>query len=224
MSDQIGLYDGLMTLRAMRRLKPDPVRDELVWKCLQAAQQAPSGGNIQPWHFLVVTDPATRAQLGDLYRTCYDRYEATLPAAPRNATPEAQAAWERTVSASRHLAETIGSVPVHVAVLGADIDMTSRDDAGPIDIGSVLVSVVPAIQNLMLAARSFGLGSALTTVLRVDHDAFRSILGIPERWQLAAYVPIGWPEGRFGIAPRRPVEKVTSWDRYGTAREQPAAG
>jgi nitroreductase len=218
---QVTLYDGLMTLRAMRRLRTDPVPEELVWACLRAAQQAPSGGNIQPWHFLVVTDESVRAELGALYRRCYDRYEATLPAAPRNATPEAQAAWERTVAASRHLAETIGSVPVHVAVLGADIDMTSHDDLGPIDIGSVLVSVVPAVQNLMLAARSMGLGSALTTVLRVEHEEFRRILDIPPRWQLAAYVPIGWPEGRFGVAPRRPVERVTSWNSYGTARTPP---
>jgi nitroreductase len=217
----VGLYEGLMTLRAMRRLRPDPVPDDLVWACLRAAQQAPSGGNIQPWHFLVVTDPAVRQELGELYRRCYDRYEATLPAAPRNATPEAHAAWQRTVAASRHLAETIGDVPVHVAILGADIDMTAQDDHGPVDIGSVLVSVVPAVQNLMLAARSFGLGTALTTVLRVDQAEFRRILDVPPRWQLIAYVPIGWPQGHFGVAPRRPVAGVTSWDRYGSRRESP---
>jgi nitroreductase len=217
-----GLYEGLMSLRAMRRLKPDPVPEELVWAILKAGQQAPSGGNIQPWHFVVVTDADLRAEMGDLYRRTYDRYEAaTLSKVPANPDPVAQQAWQRTVDASRHLAESLSTVPLHIAVLAADIDMTTADADGPLDIGSVLVSVVPAVQNMMLAARSFGLGTALTTVMRIEQASFRSILGIPERWQLVAYLPVGWPRGRFGVAPRRAVASVTSWDRYGTRRTPP---
>jgi nitroreductase len=219
-----GLYDGLMTLRAMRRFTDEPVADELVWAILNAGQQAPSGGNIQPWHFVVVTDAQRRTEIGELYRRTYDRYEAaTLARVPPNPDPAAQRAWQRTVDASRHLAENLASVPVHIAVLSADTDMTTHDADGPLDIGSVLTSVIPAVQNIMLAARSFGLGTALTTVMRIEQAHVRELLSIPDRWQLAAYIPVGWPTGRFGKAPRRPVSAVTSWDSYGNRRRDPSA-
>ena len=72
------LYDGILTTRAIRRFTDEPVTDDEMMACIRAAVQGPSGGNIQPWQFLVVTDPATRAALGDLYRRAYDRYEAAL--------------------------------------------------------------------------------------------------------------------------------------------------
>jgi nitroreductase len=72
------LYDALLTTRAMRRYRDDPVTDDEIEHCLRAAQQAPSGGNLQPWQYLVVTDPVRRAGVGDLYRSAYDRYERTL--------------------------------------------------------------------------------------------------------------------------------------------------
>ena len=68
------LYEALMTTRAMRRFTDEPVTDDEITRCLQAAQQAPSGGNVQPWQYLVVTDPERRAAVGALYRTAYDRY------------------------------------------------------------------------------------------------------------------------------------------------------
>ena len=91
------LYDALLTTRAMRRYGHEPVTDEEILHCLQAAQQAPSGGNLQPWQYLVVTDPALRAEVGALYRAAYDRYERTLlTMTPRFRTPEDEASWRRT--------------------------------------------------------------------------------------------------------------------------------
>ncbi len=72
------MYDGILTTRAMRRFTDEPVTDEQVMACIRAAVQGPSGGNLQPWQYLVVTEPATKAALGDLYRRAYDRYEAAL--------------------------------------------------------------------------------------------------------------------------------------------------
>ena len=86
------LYDALLTTRAMRRYRDDPVTDDEIEHCLRAAQQAPSGGNLQPWQYLVVTDPERRAGVGALYRSAYDRYERTLLAiTPRFRTPEDEA-------------------------------------------------------------------------------------------------------------------------------------
>jgi nitroreductase len=219
------LIDGLMTTRAMRRLKSDPISDGDLWTILAAANQAPSGGNIQPWQFMMITDAVIKVQLGGLYRECYDRYEAAmLPTRQAPATEAAAAAWERTVSASRHLAEHFHEAPAIAVVLAADIDLTITDAHGPLDIGSILGSVFPAVQNLMLAARALGIGSALTTVLRIEQNKTRAILNVPDRWQVVAAIPLGYPVGKFGVAPRKPIAKVTHWNQFGERRDRPEQG
>ena len=215
----ISLYEGIMTTRALRRFTDDPVDDATISQILRAAQQGPSGGNIQPWQFVVVTDEATRTSVGELYHRCYARYEAAmLPTVGPFRSDADEAAWNRTLGASRHLAAHLGDAPVLVLVCMADIDLTLRDDEGPLDIGTTYASAYPAVQNLMLAARSFGLGSVLTTVVRIEQDALRDLLGIPTSQQVIALVPIGHPRGSFGVAPRRPVSAVTHWNRWGDRR------
>jgi nitroreductase len=218
---RVDLLDGIMTTRAMRRFTAQPVSDADLWTVLAAAQQAPSGGNVQPWQFVVVRDPDLRRRLGDLYRRAYERYDAALLPTVRPHRDEADAAsWERTLAASRHLAEHFGEVPVVVAVCMPDLDLTLTDDGGALDIGRLEGSVFPAVQNLILAARSLGLGAALTTVFRIHHDEVRELLAVPDHHQVVALVPLGHPVGRFGIARRRPVETVTSWDRWGERRSR----
>lgn len=215
----IDLYDGLMTTRAMRRFSDAPVDVEVLEAILRAAQQGPSGGNIQPWQFVVLTDPGDRAWIGDLYGRAYRRYEAALLAGlPPFRTDADREAWERTLRASRHLADHLGEVPVVVLVCMPDISMTVVDEEGELDVGTPYASVYPAVQNLLLAARSFGLGGAITTVHRIHHDEVREHFGIPDGQQVVALVPLGHPTGRFGVAPRRPAEKVTHWGRWGERR------
>jgi len=213
------LYDALLTTRAMRRYSDAPVTDAEVVHCLRAAQQAPSGGNLQPWQYLVVTDPALRAELGALYLAAYDRYERTLLAVtPRFRSPEDETSWERSTAASRHLADHFGEAPALVLFLVPILDWTPSDEEGPMDIGPLHASVYPAVQNFMLAARDLGIGTALTTVVRIRQDDVRVLLGIPEAMEVAAVVPMGRPTGRFGIARRKPVSVVTHWDHFGTKR------
>ena len=217
--EPVEMLEGIMTTRAMRRFTDEPVSDDDLAAVLRAAQQGPSGGNIQPWHFVVVVDPERRRQLGELYLRAYDRYEAALLPTVGSHRSEADAAsWDRTIAASRHLAEHFGEIPVIVAVCMPDIDLTLTDDQGPLDIGGLTASVFPAVQNMILAARALGLGSALTTVFRIHHDEVRELLGVPDHQQVVALVPIGHPVGRFGVARRRPVETVTSWDTWGNRR------
>ena len=200
------LYDGLMTTRAMRRFTDEAVRDDDVWACLRAAVQAPSGGNIQPYQFLVVTDADTRASLGAIYLRAWQRYLPAVKAAtPPFKDPEAAARHERNLAVSDRLAHELGSVPVHVLVLVPRISMQLRDDEGTMDVGSVHASVYPAVQNLMLAARSRGLGTVLTTVYKIHEDEVLELLGIPDRYEVAALVPLGHPVGRWGVAARRPL-------------------
>jgi nitroreductase len=208
--------EAIMTTRAIRRFSDAPVTDDEIWTCLRAAGQAPSGGNLQPWRFLVVRDPAQKARIADVYRRSYDRYEpallASLPPFPDDAS---RLRFERMLRSSRHLAENLARVPALVLVLAARVELTLRDAGGPLDIGTLHASVYPAVQNLMLAARALGIGTTLTTVARIHHEELRRVCEIPERFEVAALVPLGRPRGRFGVAPRRPVEAVTYWDRFG---------
>ncbi|MCU1353885.1 MAG: nitroreductase [Acidimicrobiales bacterium] len=216
---RIGLWTGLMTTRAMRRFTDEPVGDDVVARCLEAAVQAPSGGNIQPYQFLVVTDPEKRAALGALYRRAFARYDpAVQRLIPPIADDEARARHERNWGMSRHLAETIGDAPVHVLLLMPRISMAVEDDEGVMDVGPTYASVYPAMQNFVLAARAEGLGTCVTTVIRIHDAEARAVCDIPDRFEIAALLPVGHPEGRWGVAPRRAAETLTSWNTYGDRR------
>lgn len=216
--------DTIMTTRAMRRFSDRPVADADIETCLRAAQQGPSGGNVQPQQYVVVTDPAVRAQVGALYQRAYHRYERSLPE-PSAFPDEAQAAaWRRTRDASRYLADHLGEVPVLVVFLQPIIPWGSADGEGPMDIGRLDASVYPAVQNFCVAARSLGLGTALTTVVRIHAAELLAVLGVPgrddgsPRFEVAALVPVGYPLGQFGVAPRKPAAAVTHWNHWGDKR------
>jgi nitroreductase len=213
----VDAIEAIMTTRAMRRYSDAPVSDADVETCLRAAQQAPSGGNVQPQQYVVVRDQVKRAAVGELYRRAFDRYERSLPD-PSAFPDEAQAeAWRRTRAASRYLADHIGEVPVLVVFLQPRIPWEPHDDEGPMDIGRLDASVYPAVQNFCVAARALGLGTALTTVVRIHGDELLDLLGVPAgRFEVAALTPLGHPTGRFGVAPRKPAAAVTHWDSWGT--------
>jgi len=212
----VDLYDGLMTTRAIRRYTDEPVTDEEIERILAAAVQAPSGGNIQPYQFLVVTAPDKRRAIGAIYKRAYDRYEpAVQKLVPPFKDDAARQAHERSWAASRHLADTIGSVSAMVLVLMPRISMSVVDEDGPMDVGSTYASVYPAVQNLVLAARSLGIGTVLTTVYRIHEDEVRAVCEIPDRYEIAALLPLGRPAGNFGVAPRRPARSLTSWNTFG---------
>jgi len=216
------LYEGLMTTRAMRRFTAAPVTDEEIATILAAAVQAPSGGNIQPYQFLVVRDAAKRAAIGELYLRAYDRYEpAVLALFPPFTDPEAERHHRRNWQLSRQLAESIGGVPALVLVLVPRVSMGVSDAEGAMDVGTVYASVFPAVQNLILAARSLGLGTCLTTVFRIHEAEVRAVCDVPDRYEVAALLPLGRPVGNWGVAPRRPAPTVTSWDTFGQRRPAP---
>ncbi len=211
--------EAIMTTRAMRRFSDRPVADADLEMCLRAAQQAPSGGNVQPQQYLVLTEPEPKAIVGDLYRRAFDRYAAVLDE-PREFRSDAERrSFERGRDASRHLADHLADVPVIVLFLQARIPWEPSDALGPMDIGRLDASVYPAVQNFCVAARSLGLGTALTTVIRIHGDEVLAALGVPPaRFEIAALVPVGHPTGNFGVAPRKPASAVTHWNRWGDKR------
>lgn len=199
------IFEAMGTQRAMRRLKPDPVSDEDLWKILDAAIKAPSGGNRQPWNFMVVRDPEAKRKLGEYYldawNQIYSRAGEAVQADPRSA---------RNFRSADHLAHHLGETPVIIIA-------TIRKDAfavGPLA-GS---SIYPAVQNLMLAARALGLGTTLTTLHKLHEDEVKALLGIPEQVETMALIPLGWPQGRFGAPTRLPVEKVVYWEKWSERR------
>ena len=214
------LFEALMTARAVRRFADGPVSEEDIMTCLRAAAQAPSGGNIQPWQFLVVTDGETKRALGDVYRRAYARYEpALLRSLPAFRSAEHKASFDRMARASRHLAEHLGEVPAMVLVLMPNISMTLEDEQGPLDVGTPFASVYPAVQNFMLAARGLGIGTTLTTVYRIYQPEVRGICAIPDRYEIVALIPMGRPRKPFAVGRRRPIEAVTHWNRFGNRKE-----
>jgi nitroreductase len=213
------LYDALLTTRAMRRLSNEPVSDEQIEACLRAAVQAPSGGNIQPYQFLVVTDPGLKGRLGGVYLKAWERYAPAVAAVtPAAKTEEAARRHARNVEASDELARSLGAAPVLVLVLMPKISMTVSDAEGEMDVGPTYASVYPAVQNFILACRSEGLGTVLTTVYRIYEDEVREVCGIPDRYEVVALLPVGHPKGNWGIAPRRPAASITNWNQFGERR------
>ena len=208
----------LTTTRAVRRRLDlaRPVEREVIEECLRLALQAPSGGNRQGWHFLVVTDAGKRAALGELWRKGAERYFAL----PGTLTPGKLASEEEAAQLARiresvvHLVEHIHEVPVHVIPC-----ITGRTDAPGTPVvaqSSQWCSIAPATWSFMLALRSRGLGSVWTSFHLFFEQEAAEILGIPfEKVMQCALLPVAYTLGtEFTPAPRRPLDTVVHWDAW----------
>ncbi|MCC6764704.1 MAG: nitroreductase family protein [Deltaproteobacteria bacterium] len=220
-----GVFEIMYSLRSMRRLKADPVPDELIWKVLDAGVRAPSGGNVQPWRFLVVRDAETKRFIQERYKRGWDRYlVASMQAAATAAVPmtEAAAARMKMVAAASHLAEHLHEAPVLLLVCMAPrrMELSPDPESRPPSPAALYASIFPAVQNVLLACRACGLGATLTTLHLHYEDAIKERLGIPAEIETVALLPIGWPVGRFGPVARASVETLTYWDRWGAARSR----
>ena len=154
------LFEAIQTQRAIRRFKAVPVPMELVRQALEAAVRAPSGGNQQPWAFVIVTEPERKRRIAALYRQSWD--EVYGP-------PERAATLSQQVHASAsYLAEHMAEAPVLVLAC-------VRHDGSPSSLGRG-ASIYPAVQNFMLAARALGLGTALTTLHKRYEREVKEIL------------------------------------------------
>ncbi len=201
------VFEAINTQRAMRRLKPDPVPDELVWKLLDAAVRAPSGGNRQPWNFIVIRDPDTKAKIAEHYldgwNTAYGPFKQAAMASPDMA---------KTYASAEHLANHLAEVPVLI-IAAVNLSMVAP-------VSPPGASIYPAVQNLMLAARALGLGTTLTTLHRAHEAEVRQLLGIPDGVDTMALIPVGWPRGKFGSGQRMPAERAVFWEKWGQARQR----
>ena len=213
---ELSLYEALRTARAVRKLRPDPIPDEVLRRVLEAATWAPSGGNRQPWRIIVVRKPETKRIFGELYQAPWRAYSAPLRAALANLPEASRKKAERTLAASDYLADHLHETPA-ILVFCFDprlLAITDAKLARPSVVGGG--SIYPAVQNTLLACRAEGLGCVLTTILCQFEPQLRELLGLPEPWGTAAFVPIGYAVGRGHGAPvsRLPVEQMVFGERW----------
>lgn len=210
------LHEALYTTRAMRRVRPDPVPLDVQGRILDAAIRAPSGGNTQPWHFLLVDDPAVKQRLAPLYLDAITRlwegpYRARVAAAAADPEAPASVEFRRIQRSANWLGEHFAEVPLFLFPFGQH-----EGAAG---------SIFPAVWSAMLAARAEGIGTCLTSVLGTYHrDETLDILGVPEGWHLFGCVSFGYPLGRWGVPQRQPAGTVSSRNRWGAPSGLEAAG
>ncbi len=200
------LEDAMRTQRAIRRLKPDPVDDQLVLRLIELAQKAPTGSNAQNWEFVVVRDRAVKERLGRLNRGAWRIYGAIGRRTMRN-DPKMLRILDAVEWQATHFAE----IPVIVVACLRG----PRVPFPPVAATSYYGSIYPSVQNLLLAARAVGLGAALITLPLWSTFLARRALGLPWSVTPCAVVPLGWPRGRYGSTTRRPVGDVVHLDRYG---------
>jgi len=220
----IGLFEAIHSARSLRRLKPDPVPEELITKVLDAAIRAPSAGNAQNWAFVVVRDAEQRRKLGAIYRKASDIAASVYRARARPAhLTEAQ--WQQMLTSGAYLWEHMGDAPVLLVpclrqrdmppagTLPPEIQARYQDELAYLD-RIRGASIYPAVQNIILACRGLGLGTLITTNHLRCEDELKSVLGIPDDVQTFALMPIGYPLGKFGPLSRRPVSEVAHADRW----------
>ncbi|HXA58714.1 MAG TPA: nitroreductase family protein [Streptosporangiaceae bacterium] len=200
--------DELLTTTRSVRKRLDftrPVPDALVRECLEIALQAPSGSNRQGWHWIVVTDPAKRAGLGDLYRRAVDSYLKSSGSAAKLFRDDARRApvQERVGESVAYLGEHMGEAPVLVVPCLKVGSLAAGNQAG------LWGSLLPAAWSYMLAARARGLGTAWTTLHLMYEREAAELLGLPEGIAQAALIPTAYYTGEtFKRAARLPLDEV----------------
>ena len=214
--DRPDLFRTLYTTRALRRFKPDPVPDEVLFQILDASIRAPSGQNTQDWRFLIVTDPEVKQKLQDWSLQAFRVYQRRFADDPGriDRLPRSQRLSLRSVE---HLAHHLAEVPVVIVVTG----LRGRHSTP----GG---STFPAVQNLLLAARALGLGGSIFNFPLSHQDELMKTLEIPENNQVYCLIPMGYPTDRQGPVRRKPVKQVVFKERFGHpwpfAQEQPDEG
>ncbi len=207
----LDLFETMENCRAMRRLKADPVPNDLIAKILHAGTCAPSGGNAQKWRFLVLKDRKIKDAVTVWYKKAYDeiigpRYSSVAP--PPGVSPEQ---FKRQKGAVAYLTDHFAEAPVWIVACLED-----GANPGP----SAGASIYPAVQNMVLACRAVGLGTTLTNRHMFFQKEVDKALGLPEGVHSYAILPIGYPMGKFGPVKRAALKDVVYQEKWG----QPYAG
>jgi nitroreductase len=205
------LFEAMSTCRSIRRYRSDPVDEYVLWQCLKAAGYAPSGSNAQDWRIIVMDSPEARAILGPAYRRgaawSMGVYGVSRP------DPDDMSRRARMTRSMFDLVDDFEQIPYYVLFC-----TETWDNLPELLTGSC---VYPAMQNFMLAARHFGLGTLPTMWFMECEDELHELLELPRDWHMVALMPLGYPQGRHGPVHRKPIEQLVHWNRYGNQRGAP---
>ena len=205
--------DHLLTTTRSVRKRLDltrPVEPEIIQECLDIAIQAPTGSNAQLWHFMVITDPEQRGRVAEFYKKSFGIY-ISRPGPIQADDPEMTRVRESAI----YLWENMEKVPVLIipCIVGRVETSTQSGQA------TLYASIFPAAWSLMLALRSRGLGSTLTTSHLRYEQTVAELLGIPDTITQAGMIAVAYYTGDdFKPAQRRPAKEITYWNHWG-ARE-----
>jgi nitroreductase len=212
------LYDVMRTTFAVREFTDEPLPDPVLYRIIDNARFAPSGGNRQGTHVTVVRDASLRARLGELNVPGAQRYFAQSAAGESPWNPvESNGVPSEAVAATtvpEEFTAPFRRAPV-VLVITVDLMYVAAMDQHLDRIGVVSgASVYPLAWNILLAARNEGFGGTLTTMAIPEEALIRDLLGIPQTHAVAALVPLGKPMRQLTKLRRRPVEEFTTRDRF----------
>jgi nitroreductase len=218
------LRDALRTTGAVREFRADPIPHDVVRRVLDTARFAPSGGNTQPWHVVVVEDPATRETLRQLVVEVAKEYLALRAAGQRPFGLTAGGRWPGPagvdLDAARRApldwpaAQQLATAPVVLVVL-VELGLLAAMDAELDRHGLVPgASIYPFCRDILLAARLEGLGGVLTTFAARREPDVLALLGVPDGYAVAAMLALGRPVHQPARLTRRAVADFTSVDRF----------
>lgn len=206
MTGSTDVFEIMATTRSMRRLKPDPVPDEMIRKILEAGLGAANGGNTQKWRFLVLKEPTRKKAVQVWYKKAFDEWVGPRYASSPPPPGSDAARYSRQHGAVEYLTDHYHEAPVWIVACLED---------GPNPDRSQGASIYPAVQNMLLAIRALGLGSTLTTRhLRFEKET-EAALGLPPNVHSYAILPIGWPMGKFGPTGRGKLSDFVYLDNWG---------
>jgi nitroreductase len=212
------LYDVMRTTGAVRNFTGDPLPDDVLERILDNARFAPSGGNRQGAHVIVVRDQATREALAELSATGARRYAAQLASgeSPWNPLhpPKATAAEIAATDVPSQF-----TAPLHdaaaVLVVCVDLEAVAALDQNLDRIGVISgASIYPLVWNILLAARNEGYGGTITTMVVAEEPRVRDLLGVPESYAIAAVLPLGKPRRQLTKLKRDSVAELATRERF----------
>jgi len=202
------VYEAIYTTRAMRRLAPDPIPPELLPKLFDAAIRGPNSGNTQLFRFICVTDAEMKKSIQQIYRECLTELNNTKYAGAQKVVNEGNPddpQVKQTVridKSAQWLADNLDQAPMLIFVFGKAGGETTT---------------FPCLWNLCLAARAEGLGTTITTLLKLQKQRVEDLLGMPRDkiWGMHGMVPIGYPTGNWGVPNRRPAQEAVFAETWG---------
>lgn len=196
------VFDAMETCTAIRYFKEDPVPKEVLNKLIHAATRASNPGNSQGWEFLLIDDPAIKVPVGEAVSSGMAPFFASQPQAEDGVEA-------RMMKGAEHLANNFAKVPTWIVGM-------SRKVYPPHDPQESFMhsTIYPAAQNLIVAARSLGVGTCFTTFPGLAEQQIRTLCNVPDDLFMLVFIAVGYPDREFAPVKRRPIDEVIVWNRY----------